>query len=242
MLTYIPQENGKFLLTQNRDESIMRPIAAPPIKRQLGEIVAVYPVDPQGTGTWIGVSSDGRAAGLLNGGSRKHKHQPPYRHSRGLIIPAYFKHPDIESFFNTFNFDDLEPFTLVVVENGKVFEIIKEEQSIDIIEHNASLPLIRFSFPLYPADSIEDRSMKFYRWYYQQKQISATDIFQIHQQNRYELYNIPKHDTGQHILKTVSITQVKFDGIRYVMNYYDAVNDLHLFNSTAFNRPVGEHV
>jgi hypothetical protein len=241
MLTYIPQENGKFILTQNRDESIMRPIAAPPIKKRLGDLTAVYPVDPQGTGTWIGAASDGRVAGLLNGGSQKHRHQPPYRHSRGLIIPAYFQQPDLESFYRTFNFEDLEPFTLLVVENGKVRELIKEEYSVDIKEHKASRPLIRFSFPLYPAGSIEERSLNFYRWYYRQKHVSASDIFGVHQQNRYELSSIPKYDTGHHILKTVSITQVNFDGMRLLMNYYDAVNDLHLFNSTAVNKPVGEH-
>jgi len=86
MLSYIPLENGQYILTQNRDESIMRPNSTPPIKKQVGGVSVVYPVDPQGWGTWLGVSSAGHAAALINGGLQPHKHHPPYRHSRGLII------------------------------------------------------------------------------------------------------------------------------------------------------------
>ncbi len=242
MLTYIPLENGRYILTQNRDESIMRPVATPPIKKRLGDLDVVYPVDPQGRGTWIGVSSEGRAAAILNGGSKKHQHKPPYRHSRGLIIPDFLRSPDFEKFYNGYDFSGLEPFTMLIFENGRIFEIIKEEKTLGYKELPATKPLFRLSYPLYPADSIDERSLAFYRWYYQQKDISPAQVFDYHYRDRYEMKHIPKYDTGRHILRTVSITQVQKGQNRFKMDYYDAVNDLHLFNSTPIHNIVNEHI
>ena len=94
-VTYIPLENGDFILTQNRDEDVKRPIATPPIDRTINGTKHLFPIDPQGKGTWIGISNTGRVASLLNGGTEPYKHQPPYRQSRGKVILDYINNPDM---------------------------------------------------------------------------------------------------------------------------------------------------
>ncbi|HPE58208.1 MAG TPA: NRDE family protein [Bacteroidales bacterium] len=239
MLSYIPLENGQYILTQNRDESIMRPNSTPPIKKQVGGVSVVYPVDPQGWGTWLGVSSAGHAAALINGGLQPHKHHPPYRHSRGLIIPAFLTSFDFEFFYRNYDFSDLEPFTMLLIDKDRLFEIIKTEDSIQLKEHDPGKPLFRLSYQLYPEDSINERSLHFYRWYYKHKHLNENEVLNYHLANKYELPEIPKNDTGKHILKTVSITQAVKKGNKFRMNFYDAVNDLNLFNSTKIDKPVG---
>ena len=86
-VTIVPYDDG-FRLMCNRDERRDRPVAIPPIDRRLPHRTAIYPQDPLGGGTWVGVNDAGLAAALLNrsvnaaapGGAR------PLR-SRGLIIP-----------------------------------------------------------------------------------------------------------------------------------------------------------
>ena len=45
-VTYIPKENGDFILTQNRDEDIKRALATPPIERMINGVKHLFPVDP----------------------------------------------------------------------------------------------------------------------------------------------------------------------------------------------------
>ena len=50
----------------NRDERRDRRAATPPAVHRLQHRTAIYPVDPVGGGTWIGVNDAGLAAALLN--------------------------------------------------------------------------------------------------------------------------------------------------------------------------------
>ncbi|MBC7833593.1 MAG: NRDE family protein [Phycisphaerales bacterium] len=80
-----------FRLVVNRDEERDRPAASPPRWHDLpqGSTRAVYPIDPVGGGTWVGVSSTGLALCLLNLNQIPRPYLPPPEQltSRGLIIP-----------------------------------------------------------------------------------------------------------------------------------------------------------
>jgi Transport and Golgi organisation 2 len=86
-VSIVPCGDG-FRLACNRDERRNRPAATHPTTHRVGNRTAIFPVDPQGGGTWIGVNDCGLAATLLNrtpeGGRRR---TVPAR-SRGLIIPS----------------------------------------------------------------------------------------------------------------------------------------------------------
>ena len=86
-VTIVPYEDG-FRLVCNRDERRDRPTALPPTVRRLRHHRAMFPVDPAGGGTWVGVNGAGLVAALLN---RNIEPPAPGRNqslrSRGLIIP-----------------------------------------------------------------------------------------------------------------------------------------------------------
>lgn len=86
-VTIVPTGDG-FRLVCNRDERRDRAPALPPAVHYLPHRTAIFPVDPLGPGTWVGVNGAGVAAALLN---RTIVSAAPIdkssRRSRGLIIP-----------------------------------------------------------------------------------------------------------------------------------------------------------
>lgn len=95
-VTYLPVSTG-FVLTQNRDEA---PTRSPQIisKEKRFGTELLFPKDTKAGGTWIATARDGRTACLLNGAFEKHKHEPPYRLSRGLVLLDFLDGPS-HSFF-----------------------------------------------------------------------------------------------------------------------------------------------
>jgi hypothetical protein len=87
-VTSVPVDDG-FRLVCNRDERRDRPAAAPPAVHRLQRSTAIYPVDPAGGGTWVGLNDTGLAAVLLNRtivSTASPGCAPLY--SRGRIIPS----------------------------------------------------------------------------------------------------------------------------------------------------------
>ncbi|MBH0013382.1 NRDE family protein [Pseudoalteromonas sp. SWYJ118] len=81
-LSYFLTDDG-YELFFNRDEQKTREMAIAPSKHTDN---AIYPIDPQGGGTWLGVSHWGQTLALLN------DYQSAFditavKHSRGLLIP-----------------------------------------------------------------------------------------------------------------------------------------------------------
>lgn len=234
-MTYIPQEEGKFILTHSRDESIRRGIASPPIKRMIGGIKHLFPVDPVGMGTWIGVSEYGRVAGLVNGAKKEHIHKPPYKHSRGRIILDFFTYPDFSGFIDNYSFDDLEPFTLIVFENGKIYEAILDGEGILKRELQPDKPFVYSSSSLYTEKSKHKRKVKFFNWYLQDMEKDQKSIFEFHKENLFDNEPDKSKVPGDHILKTVSITSVVNMTNEIDMNYLDLVNDIGFRNNLRLN-------
>jgi hypothetical protein len=89
-LSVIPTALG-MRVAMNRDERRDRLPAFPPSTQQLGCRRAVYPVDPVGGGTWIGVNDTGIVAAILNHTPRLPLPAPAEAGSRGLIVPTVLK-------------------------------------------------------------------------------------------------------------------------------------------------------
>lgn len=230
-VTYIPRDNNEFYLTHNRDEDVKRAIATPPVKRLIQGRSHLFPVDPQGKGTWIGMSEQGRVASLMNGGSRDHHRTPPYRHSRGLIIPAYFEYPNVEIFLKHFDFADLEPFTLFVFEYGKIFEIVKNNDKPDCYELDPSKPFIRSSKPLYTDKSMDERKINFIEWLFRPGEMTRNRIMDFHRTLTFEKTADKSKVPTEYLLRTVSITSIHQTSSQLSMHYLDKVNEIS-FNNT----------
>jgi hypothetical protein len=229
-VTYIPIESNAFYLTHNRDEDVKRAIATPPVKRIIHGRTHMFPVDPQGRGTWIGMSEQGRIASLMNGGSKDHDRNPPYRHSRGLIIPDYFKHPNVEVFLDSYDFLGLEPFTLFIFENGNIYEITKNEDGLDRLELDPSKPFIRSSRPLYTDKSMNERKISFIEWMFHPGEITKRRIMDFHRSLTFETTADQSKVPADHVLRTVSITSIHQDANQVFMHYLDKVNEISFKN------------
>lgn len=227
-VTYIPKEDGGFILTQNRDEDVKRSISTPPIFRKINGLKHLFPVDPQGRGTWIGISEDGRIASLLNGGSIPHKRKPFYKHSRGKVILDYFSYQSFSEFVKEYEFVGYEPFTLLIFENDKMLELVCNENDIQYKELNPKKPYMYSSTSLYPDSRITDRRLDFLEWYYSKSKISQEDILNYHKQLLFEDEPDKSKIIGDFILNTVSTTSIDLSEKSSVVLYQDYINDIYL--------------
>lgn len=121
-VTVIPHERGVRVLC-NRDEHRTRPVALPPQIYDLGGHLAVFPLDPKGGGTWIGVNDVGIVISLLN----LTRATPPTgirpKCSRGLIVRDLLHCVSLAhaiSIAEGLNPRAFEAFRLVIVHGGRV--------------------------------------------------------------------------------------------------------------------------
>src|SRR5262249_8211042 len=78
---------GGVRLVCNRDERVSRPVAQPPALHRTAAGVAIYPVDPESGGTWVGVTDRGFAAVLINRTVARWDHRPSPATTPPPILP-----------------------------------------------------------------------------------------------------------------------------------------------------------
>lgn len=121
-VSYLPGDGG-YVLTSNRDEDPARE-THPPEFMELGNgLRVVAPRDQVKGGTWLAADAEGRFACLMNGAFGKHKRQLPYRKSRGLLVLEAMEAPTYESYIMKFSPKGMEPFTLLLYENGRFWKL-----------------------------------------------------------------------------------------------------------------------
>ena len=111
-LTFIPSQE-KVIITSNRDEHISRANTDFPVTISKNHSTIYFPQDPKAGGTWVAANNKGLVSVLLNGAFEKHKHRPPYRLSRGILLLDTYEFSNLTEFSNQYNLVDIEPFTLV---------------------------------------------------------------------------------------------------------------------------------
>lgn len=209
-VTYLPYRKG-FVLTHNRDEAPSR--STQYIKRgRAGAQTLLFPQDSKAGGTWIATARDGRTACLLNGAFIKHKHLPPYRRSRGLILLDFFADPDPDAFLHSCDLEGIEPFTLLFFEPQRVVEFRWDGAQRYLQELDARTAHFWCSATLYPPEMQILREAVFRHWLTEPKPQSArrlpADILNLHLTGS---VGDPENDyvmdrNGR--VQTVSITQI----------------------------------
>ena len=150
-VTIVPDADG-FRLMCNRDEQRQRATALVPTRHELANGVAVYPIDPVGGGTWVGVNDAGLAAALLN---RTVKSGPanstPGLHSRGLIVPALLQCRTLRDTLDVAASIDVSAFNsfrLVVVQPMVAAIFASDGASLNVQSVDPSTPLMLTSSSL----------------------------------------------------------------------------------------------
>jgi uncharacterized protein with NRDE domain len=216
-------KGGKdFILISNRDEAVTRKTMSPKIYSE-DNISMIYPKDEVAGGTWVGTSSKNRTLCILNGAFVNHKKKLTYKKSRGIIVKELLKVDDVFSAIESYDFKDIEPFTLLIVDWNSVLKLIELVWDGNKKQIN-DLPL---TSRIWSSSTLYNSEMKMFRkkWFQEyliQNGSSSDELLNFH-----EFYGVGdpmldlKIDRG--LLKTVSISLFEKENERVNVVYKDLV-------------------
>ncbi|WP_224484553.1 NRDE family protein [Robertkochia aurantiaca] len=214
-VSYIPVGNG-YIFTSNRDEAPGRKTLEPRY-RKLDNGHSFYgPVDGEKMGSWIAKDDRGRLVCLLNGGFEFHKHDPPYRRSRGLILTDALSHEDFVSFIQEVELQGVEPFTLILLDE-LLQVLVWDGENRHHIFLDKNRPHLWSSATLYSSAEHQKKLSRFER-FLESEDITAETVLDLHGLNQVNNFIL---DLG--FVKTVSITQVIHDGRELSLHYYQNI-------------------
>lgn len=225
-VTFLPFGEHHFLLTSNRDELTARPTIPPTAYNIHGQKVYM-PKDQKAGGTWIATHHQFTLC-LLNGAFQSHQRKAHYRQSRGLVILDFYKYLSVSNFVQQYNFEGIEPFTLLIVEHAptqtlQLTELRWDEHQLHLA-HKPIEPQIWSSATLYQAQVIAARQQWFAQWLQQHRNdySQPNNILHFHQ---FGGNGDPTNDLSINrygIMQTVSTTLVSHTHTHY-MQYNDRV-------------------
>lgn len=227
-LTIYPKtKNQGFILTFNRDETPNRSSIF--IKKD-EEKGLVYPQDALHGGTWLAFQPlKNRFACLLNGAFELHKRQLPYRKSRGLVVLESFDYEEIPLFCIKYDFEGIEPFTMIVGEKDILIELRwdGQERYIKILDNKT--PYIWSSCTLYNKEIRALRERWFSDFLNSKFHISnskidkgyskADKLWKFHTTSNVE---IPENALLMHRpsgVQTVSISQLNYNFLTQIIDF-----------------------
>lgn len=179
-VTFIPKGKNDFILTSSRDEAPNR-ISLPPNFYNVENTDLLYPEDELSGGTWIGVSKKNRLICVLNEGGEIKKRQASYQKSRGVIAKYLMVAENMVCYIEPCNFDDIEPFTLVVADWNatlKIYELVWNGNQKYFIEIPLD-PEIWSSSTLY-SKSMRDERLQWLEDFINENNLHSIPLLKFH--------------------------------------------------------------
>lgn len=223
-VTFLPQPKG-YILTSNRDESALRSPQNLSRESRNGQQL-LFPRDKGAGGTWICLSSADRLVCLLNGAFERHVRQLPYRKSRGIMVFEFFDYAHATHFFEQYDFDNIEPFTLITYDTGRLFDFRWDGQQAHRKELDIQEKHIWSSATLYEKSTQEKRKQWLAEWVEGRTDFSRAAILEFHKKGGEGNPSIDfMMNRYNYLVQTVSITQVEKQGQNYQMYYHDLITN-----------------
>jgi uncharacterized protein with NRDE domain len=219
-VSFIPVGN-KYYITSNRDEKLTRKKALQPKLYQHKGVNLLFPKDADAGGTWIVAKENGDAAVLLNGAFISHVADPPYRRSRGLVLLDLFAEERPSIAFTKMNLDDIEPFTVIIIENKSLFEFRWDGNEKYGKQLSKLQPYLWSSATLYDGLTVKKREKWFENFLEKNIMPSQSTIIDFH---RFTGDGDAANDllmSREGLYNTVSITSIELNGIKTRMYYLD---------------------
>jgi hypothetical protein len=231
-VSYFPLSSAhNFILTSNRDEKDFRATLPPAIHKLHGTSL-LYPKDEQAGGSWITANNKGRVCCLLNGAFIAHEKQDFHTVSRGTILLELSTSAlSVDTFFAGKNLSNVEPFTIVSIEQkseqiGSLCEFVWDGNEKHFRQLDSNAPYIWSSVTLYNKEQRKERKEWFTQFLAEAEgELSAEQIFAFHSGSH-------THDNSINLvmqrgggLKTVSITQIRPQHGNLQMTYFDMLSD-----------------
>ncbi len=222
-VTYIPTGKNEFIFTSNRDEAPKR--SATGLKeKQLDGKVLLFPQDALANGTWISISDKNQLVCILNGAFIKHKHRPHYRLSRGIMALDFFNYLTANDFFEKFDFEGIEPFTMIIFDNGKLYEFRWDEKEKHIAQLDISKQYIWASSTLYSDEWQAKRREWFEAWKKENPEISQNAVLDFHKNGGEGNSKFDVVMNWDNMVRTTSITSILKNEKQMSMRYEDLLN------------------
>jgi Transport and Golgi organisation 2 len=215
--------NGVVIITSNRDEKVIRPVAVSPRNYYHNDKNIMYPKDPKAGGTWFAVDEYGTVLVLLNGAIIKHDPIFPYRKSRGLIALDIISNDSPKDFWEEIDLEEIEPFTLVLYQKSRLYELIWDGFVKRMKQLPGSQNYIWSSVTLYTDEAVRERSLWFAKFLRNKTKIAASEMFDFHRYTGRDDSENGLIINRENTIKTLSITQVIIEQNSGVMRYCDLV-------------------
>ena len=227
-VTFLPKKKG-FILTSNRDEdtSRARKVNFPEIV-SFDEESLIFPKDLQAGGTWIAADNAGKVTVLLNGGFEAHIKKDNYRKSRGLVVLDSFGYTNAKDFVKHYDFSNIEPFTLVLIQyekgNTSIAQVVWDGSIPHYTKLDSNTPQIWSSSTLYDTDTRDQRKT----WFADYLKKGDFSVFGIRKFHEFGGNGDTKNDLKMKRsdnLGTVSISSVEFDDRGGEFVYQDLISN-----------------
>lgn len=231
VLTFVPKSKNGFIITNNRDENLLRPRAISPKKYKIGNSQAYFPKDPKAGGTWIATNLKYTLC-LLNGAFEKHIPAEQYTKSRGTIILDFLIHQNIDNFKKEGYFIGIENFTLIIIDGSqqKISQLVWDGSKVFFENLVWTRPYIWSSCTLYTAEIIMKRSILFEKFLKEKANPSESQLFEFHKHTEVgDMANNLVMERGDGTI-TQSICQITSDktGTRFTYSDLIAQNEKSL--------------
>ena len=222
--------NGKIIITSNRDEKIIRPNAIEPKTYHLNNKKVIFPKDNKAGGTWYAIDEHSNVLVLLNGAEEKHVLKDNYRKSRGLIVLDLISSESPLEAWNAIDLDLIEPFTLVLFENQKLFQLRWNEIEKSTLELDTNQSHIWSSSTLYSKEIRAKRANWFSTFLDTQPEVNEEELFNFHRYTEEENTEHGLIINRNDVLKTLSITQTILEQNKVVIQYSDLIAEKEYSN------------
>ena len=223
--------NSKIIITSNRDEKTLRPNAIEPKNYIINSKKIIFPKDKKAGGTWFAINENSTILVLLNGAEEKHDLKESYRKSRGLIVLELISSQSVIEEWKSIHLENIEPFTLVLFEEDKLYQLRWDEIEKSSIELDTKQSHIWSSSTLYSKEIREKRASWFYTFLDTKPAVNPEELFNFHRYTEAENSEhglvINRNDT----LKTLSITQTVIERNKVAIHYNDLIADKDFSNT-----------
>ena len=219
---YIPNAKGKYFASL-RDESPLRITSPKPIINKMGAIQYISPIDLLTGGTWAGVNEIGNVIILLNGGFKKHDRNSFYQKSRGLIVTELLKAEMPVIDWELMDMKEIEPYTLVVYSNEKLFELVWDGKEKHRLLLDETMPHIFSSSTLYNSAAKQNRIDIFQNWIFKKPTISKISVLEFFKTytDKYDGFIMNRSE----LVKTLSYSFIELEEQSTAkFYYYDFIN------------------
>lgn len=222
---------GKIIITSNRDEKMARPNALEPKNYIINNKKIFFPKDKKAGGSWYAVNQNSTVLVLLNGAEERHQVQNAYRKSRGLIVLDLISSDWVVKEWEIIDLKDIEPFTLVLFENQKLYQLQWNGIAKSTSELDKKQSHIWSSSTLYPKEIREKRADWFFTFLDTKPSVNERELFNFHRYaeagNTENGLVINRNET----LRTLSITQTVIEKNKVEIHYNDLIAETD-FSST----------